>query len=132
MKLIIALVATMIAFSAQANDRKVGNVIAVERQVTNLYDSCLRTVTGDITKEQTFFFCTINYLKSPLEVSVTKGGLIRYNSNGCNVDADAGNGVLVMTFGKAKGTSDYATAKSCLQAALQNANSVNVLVYTME
>ncbi len=132
MKLIFALVATLIAFSAQANDRKVGNVIAVERQVTGLYENCLSNIASDVTKEQSVFFCTINYMKSPLEVPVSKGGMIRFRDDRCQVDADAGNGVLMISFGRLKGTSDFATAKTCLQRALQNANSVNVLVYTME
>lgn len=132
MKLIFVLVATLIAFSAQANDRKLGNVIAIERQVTGLYDSCLSNVTSDITTEQSFFICNISYLKSPLEVSATKNGAIRFADNNCAVNADAANGFLIMTFGKATGSSDFATAKSCLQQALKNNNSVDVLVYSVE
>ncbi|MDG0816894.1 hypothetical protein [Bdellovibrio svalbardensis] len=133
MKLIFALVATLIAFSAQANDRKIGNVIAVERQITNLYENCLSNISTDVSKEQTFFYCNISYLKSPLEMPVTKGGVIRFNDQRCRVDAEAGNGVLILSFGRAKGSvSDFATAKTCLQRALQNSNSVSVLVYTME
>ncbi|AZZ35555.1 hypothetical protein CIK05_01640 [Bdellovibrio sp. qaytius] len=130
MKLIFALTATLIAFSAQANDRKIGNVIAVERQITNIYDSCLSKVSGDTSKDQDFFICTINFLKTPTEMAITKGGLIRLVDSNCKVYGDAANGALLITFGKAQGLSDFAAAKNCLaQATLK---PVNVNVYTVE
>lgn len=132
MKFIFAVAATMIAFSAQANDRKIGNVIAVERQITNIYDTCLSNVKTDITKEQTFFFCSFSFKKSALEMPVTEGGLIRFTDSKCHVEADAENGIFFLTFGKVKGTSDFATAKNCLALATQNKNSVNAIVYTIE
>ncbi|QDK36683.1 hypothetical protein [Bdellovibrio sp. NC01] len=132
MKLIFALAATLIAFSAHAEDRKIGNVIAVERQVPNMYDTCVKNVTGDTSKEQSFYFCAINFLKSPLETSSSKGGVIRYKEANCRVDGEVANGVLLITFGRESGNTDYATAKGCLQRALNQPNNMSFVVYTIE
>ena len=39
---------------------------------------------------------------------------------------------MFMTFGKAKGTSNFATAKNCLAQAIDNNTAINVNVYTIE
>lgn len=134
MKLILAIAATLVAFSARASDHKLGNVIAVEREITNIYDTCLQSLMGDTSKDQSFFYCGFSYLKSSTEVPVTKGGMIRFSDDRCRVDADAANGFMSITFGRAAqgSTTNLETAKVCLQRALQNQNSVKVLVYTME
>lgn len=132
MKLFIAVAATLIAFTAQANDRKLGNVIAVERQITNIYDKCLSKVSSDTTKDSSFFICSFNFLKSSTETQIAKKIVVNYITNDCRVDAEAVNGFMFMTFGKAKGSSNFATAKNCLAQAVDNNTAVNVNVYTIE
>ena len=132
MRLFIAVAATLIAFTAQANDRKLGNVIAVERQITNLYDNCLSKISSDTTKDSSFFICSYSFLKSSAETQIAKKDVINFVSNDCRVNAEAVNGFIFMTFGKAKGQSNFATAKSCLAQAIDNNTAVNVNVYTIE
>ena len=132
MKLFIAVAATLIAFTAQANDRKLGNVIAVERQITNIYDKCLSKVSSDTTKDSSFFICSFSFLKSSAETQISKKIVLTYATNDCRVNAEAVNGFLFMTFGKAKGSSNFSTAKNCLAQAIDNSTAVNVNVYTIE
>ena len=132
MKLFIAVAATLIAFTAQANDRKLGNVIAVERQITNIYDKCLSKVSSDTTKDSSFFICSFSFLKSSAETQIAKKYVINFATNDCRVNGEAVNGFLFMTFGKANGTSNFATAKNCLAQAIDNNTAVNVNVYTIE
>ena len=132
MKVFALIIASFFAISAQAGDRKVGNVIAVEREITNVYESCVQNITGDTTKQRDIFVCNFSFLKSPNEVSLGKGGVIRYKDDACVVNADTGNGVVLVVFGPAKGTTTLDHAKVCLQRALQNNNSVTAVIYTVE
>lgn len=132
MKLFFVAASLLLAFTAQASDRKIGNVIAVEREIKDVYSTCLKNVTGDTTGSKFFFSCAIKYV-TPGEIPVTKGRAFRLHDEHCSVNADfANSGVLFVTFSSAKDTSTYETSKACLQQALTNIASVKTLVYTLE
>lgn len=132
MKIILALALTIFAFSAQATDKKIGNVIAVERQITNIYDSCIETTGKSAQSARPYFICSVKYLQSPHEVAVGKGGVIRFQEQGCSVQADTDGGFLFIVYGKSEGNSDFQTAKACLQSALEKNKTVSAIVYTVE
>ena len=133
MKIIFALVASLMAFSAaHAEDHKVGNVIAVQRDINNLYDTCVKNVVGDVSKTQNSFFCNIKFIKSPTEIPVSRGGVIRFQDDRCQVFGDVEGGFLMIGFGKAQGASSFEQAKVCLQRSLQGRDSTAVLVYTLD
>lgn len=118
-------------FAANA-DTKLGSVIAVERQLNNIYDGCLQNLTGDWQGKHFFFMCGIRYLNPSSELPVTRGGVIRFVDGDCSVDGELANGKLLLTFGHSKAATDLDTAKSCLRRGLTNRDSMKVVVYTIE
>lgn len=132
MKLFFAIASILLAFSAHANDRKIGNIVAVERTITNIYTNCLDNVSQkDTTKPQNFFSCAIK-IAAPSEMPVTKGIVLNLKDNECSVDAESVNGNLFVIFSAAKGMSTFEVAKSCLQKAIVTKGEPKVIVYTVE
>lgn len=113
-------------------DTRLGRVIAVERQLNNIYDNCLQNLRGDIQGKHYFFACGIRYLNPAYELQVDKGGVLRFSEGGCSVDGELGNGALVLTFGNSKTASDLSEAKKCLRRGLTSRDSMKVIVYTIE
>ncbi|MGE5084946.1 MAG: hypothetical protein ACM3MG_01500 [Bacillota bacterium] len=131
MKLIFALVATLIAFSAHATDRKIGNVIAVEREISDVYNRCVEA-TSKMDGERSTFFCAIKYTKSPVEMALPGRAPLMYEDGSCVVSSELGNGNILFTFGKKSGSSDFAGAKECLAKAIASKGTIKTLVYTIE
>lgn len=131
MKLIFALVATMIAFSAHAADTKIGNVIAVEREIPDVFNLCV-TNTTKIEGEHSFYSCAIKYTKSSIEMALPGRSPLMYNEGNCAVNAELGNGNILFTYGKKSGTSDFNSAKECLSKAIASKGALKVIVYTIE
>ncbi len=131
MKLFFVLASLLLAFSAQAGDRKIGNVIAVEREITDIYDTCLKAVDGDTSKPKSFFSCGIKYVGAG-ELPVSKGRVLKLVDERCNVWGDSMNGVILITFAGAGNTSSFETSRACLERATTPNNSVKVVVYTHE
>lgn len=131
MKTVIALIALMGAFSAHAADRKIGNVIMIERDIDNVYDRCISSLDQNLTKTN-YNFCAIQITKSPAEVLLNKGGGIRYNTSTCTVESDFGNGKMLISFkalGKDAGLDE---AKRCLQNALRGNDDMIATIQTVE
>ncbi|UOE99835.1 hypothetical protein [Bdellovibrio reynosensis] len=132
MKLFFVVASLLLAFSAQANDRKVGNVIAVERTISNVYNSCISTIDeADTVKPKTFFSCAIKFTQDG-ELPVTKGRVLNLRDNRCLVEGESVNGMLFITFSAAKGLTPFEVAKGCLQKSLGSRDSVKVVLYTLE
>ena len=121
----------MVAFSTQAADKKLGHVIAVEREINNLYQTCLNSVNQDAEKTASFFSCSIRTLKDN-ELSLTSRGFIRENNEKCQTNADVKNGNILITFGLTKGSSTLNEAKDCLAQALLKNDSLKLSVFTVE
>lgn len=130
--MLLVLTATLIAITAQANDRKLGNVIAVERQITNIFDNCLNKVTSDTTKDSSFYVCSYSFLKSPTEIQFGKKKAMNFSSKDCAVSAEFINGFVFITFGVANGQSNFATAKNCLAKSINNNTPVDINIYSVE
>lgn len=130
MKLYVFVVSMLFAFSAHAGDRKVGNVIAVEREISNVYNTCLSQVE-DTTGSKSFFSCGIKYVTDG-ETPVSKGRVLKLMDDKCSVVGETMSGVLFITFSSAQERSTFEVARMCLEKALLAKNSVKVIVYTIE
>ncbi|KHD89774.1 MAG: hypothetical protein OM95_01495 [Bdellovibrio sp. ArHS] len=131
MKLFFVVASMLLAFSAQANDRKIGNVIAVERDIHDVNATCLKNISGDTSKPQSFFSCGIKYIAEG-EIPVSKGRAFKLVDESCQVYGETINGVLLITFGTAKGSSTFEASRACLARSLATKDSVKVVVYTLE
>lgn len=131
MKIAFVLISMLLAFSVQAADRKVGTVIGVEREIPDVYSTCLKNVSGDTSKPKSFFSCAIKYVDDG-ELPVTKGRAFRLTDDRCSVHGDLTNGVLFITFTGAKNPSSFEVSRGCLERSLPNNASVKAIVYTLE
>lgn len=131
MKLFFAIASLLVAFSAQASDRKVGNIIAVEREISDLYNTCLKNVSGATDKPQSFFSCAIKFTTDG-ELPVTKGRVLKLMDERCQVVGEAMNGVVLITFSGTKSPSTFETSRACLERSLSAKDFVKVIVYTLE
>ncbi|KYG63356.1 hypothetical protein [Bdellovibrio bacteriovorus] len=131
MKLFFVVASMLLAFSAQANDRKVGNVIAVEREINDVNATCLKNVSGETDKPQSFFSCAIKYTAAG-EIPVSKGRAFRLDDERCQVYGETMNGVLLITFGTKERSSTFEASRACLGRSLAAKDSVKVVVYTLE
>lgn len=127
-----ALVLLSILFSLQAHaDKKIGNVIAVEREISDVYNRCLRNMTTATSEPRSLFSCTIKYARDG-EWPVSRGRVLKMVDAQCSVTADHANGSLVLTFTGAKNPSTFESAKNCLQKSLTEADTLSVILYTLE
>ncbi|WP_413582587.1 hypothetical protein [Bdellovibrio sp. HCB288] len=132
MKLFIALLATLVAFSAQAADQKLGNVILVEREIPNPYELCVKNVIDKTDKKQNSFYCVIKYTKASMEMPVGKSSPITYSKEHCKVRSEIGNGNMMIGFGPEKVAVDFETARACLLEGLTAHGRLTVKVMTIE
>ncbi|WP_413575860.1 hypothetical protein ACLVWU_15885 [Bdellovibrio sp. HCB290] len=132
MKLFIALLATVVAFSAQAADQKLGNVILVEREIPNPYELCVKNVIDKTDKKQSSFYCVIKYTKASIETPVGRTSPITYVKENCKVRSETGNGNMMLAFGTEKEAVDFETARACLLEGLTAHGRLTVKVMTIE
>ncbi|AHI04957.1 hypothetical protein BDW_02235 [Bdellovibrio bacteriovorus W] len=130
MKSLVFAIATLIGLSAFAADTKLGNVVAIEREVSGIYEKCLEKVE-DTTGERSFFSCAFRYA-ADTEVQFSKGTAIRLMNEECSVAGDALNGTLLITFSQRAATSNFAQARTCLQKALEKQPNVKVKLFSIE
>jgi len=135
MKVLVTLATLLFAFSVHAADRKVGNVIAIERDVTNIYDSCMSTVTPDptTTKSSDTYSCFVKSPMNPNDTPLTRAHFLKNVGSDCDVEGDIENGSLLITFNTSADTSSYADSQACLKRALDVINdSTKIILYTVE
>lgn len=131
MKVLFVLASLCIAVSAQAADKKLGNVIAIERELPNLSEACIKNVISDITKPSSFFSCAVKFTAGA-ETPVSKGTIFKMVDNNCSVVGEAINGTLLVTFAGAKNSSTFEASRACLETALADKEPVKVFLYTVE
>ncbi len=131
MKFFFAIASLLVAFSAQAADRKVGNVVAVEREISDLYNTCLKEIQDLTDRPQNFFSCAIKYTTDG-ELPVSRGRVLRLKDERCQVVGETINGVLMITFSGAKTPSTFEASRACLAKALSEKDFIKVIVYTLE
>ena len=127
----LVLLSLLLGLSAQANDVKLGNVIAVEREITNIYETCLENVNADTSKPARMFLCSYRFTKNN-EIGMTKGRAFLLKNDQCDVHAEVMNGSLLVSFATPRPTSDFEVSKECLATALRNSPPVKSLIYAVE
>ena len=131
MKAIILLASLLGAISVHAADKKVGNMIMIERDVDNVYDRCVATLK-DEDRDKKLQFCYLQITKSPVEVMLNREGGIRYKTPNCKVDSDFGNGKMLIFFEALSKDAKLADAKRCLQNAVNENSDIVVTIQTVE
>ncbi len=127
----LIILSLLIGFSAHAHDVKLGNVIAVEREITNIYETCLQHVNTDTSKPARMFLCSYRFTKTN-EIGMTKGRAFVLKNDQCDVHAEVMNGSLLVSFATSRPTSNYEISKECLATAIRNSPPVKSLIYAVE
>lgn len=130
-KVFFILVALTVGVGAQAGDRKIGNVVAVEREISDIYNTCLKKADSDTSKPQSFFSCSIKYIVDG-EIAVSSGRMIKLIDDKCSVIGEAINGTLIITYASAQKPSSFESSRTCLERALIAKDPLKLLVYTIE
>ena len=131
MKTIILAATLAFAFSAHAADTRLGTVVAVQRQVDNLYSTCIANVNNDITKPSAFFACIIPVAKQN-ELSITTSRFVHEFNTRCQTEGTLQNGKILITFGVTDQEASFDQAKTCLAQGLMKNNSVTATIYTVD
>lgn len=131
MKTVLFVVAMVIGLSAHAGDRKVGNIIAVEREISDIYTICLKKTGADTSKPQDFFSCGFKYV-SEGEIAVSSGRFLKLSDDTCSVIGESINGALLITYSGTKKPSTFETSRACLEKAITAQGSVKMMVFTVE
>ncbi|MNJ92651.1 hypothetical protein D3C87_103250 [compost metagenome] len=132
MKALILFVGLFVAFTANAADRKVGNVIVVERDIDNVYANCLQEMDKNKKDPSYFFSCAIKITKHSGEVLLNKGPGFRLRNDNCKVDSEFGNGKMIIMFATAKDLSTLEESKACLREAVNQNPDMVATVQTVE
>ncbi len=143
--LVTILVTLTSALSVHAADRKLGNLILVERDIENIYTDCMKTISTstkalknkkqkeDPKQEiQKYFFCTIQVTQHPAEVMVNKGIAFFNRSKECQVESLFGNGKLLISFSTEKKDATPEDAKRCLRNTINANPDVIATIQTIE
>lgn len=131
MKSVIFVLAMMVGLTVHAGDRKIGNVIAVEREISDIYTTCLKKTDADTSKPQTFFSCGFKYIVDG-EIAVNSGRVVKLIDDKCSVIGEAINGTLIITYASAQKPSTFEASRMCLERALTAKDSLKMMVYTIE
>lgn len=118
--------------ASQGADRKLGNVILVEREIQDIYSTCLKNMDSPTDKPQNFFSCSMKYITAG-EWPVSSGIAFRLINEKCSVIGEALKGTLLITFATSRSPSSFEGARDCLNRAISNLKDpVKSLVYTVE
>ncbi|WP_413290423.1 hypothetical protein [Bdellovibrio sp. HCB337] len=123
-----------LAVNAQAADRKIANMIAVERSIDNVYQACVDQVPAD-DMDSNLFSCKFSTAKTALDFTAGTQSLLAVMDADCTVEASVQNSVVLVLFSSHTGKKDFAGAKACLQRAVsasKNKDSFKFYVYTLE
>lgn len=135
MKGIVFFLVMAVGFVANAGDRKLGTVVAVEREVSDVYETCLKKTDTDGNKPKPFYSCSFKYIQDG-EMALTSGRIVTLIDDRCSVLGEALNGNVIMTYSSTEKASGFESARTCLARALARAlagkDSVKMLVYTVE
>lgn len=120
--------------NAQGTDRKIGNLIAVERTIDNVYQTCIDQFTTP-TSDSDFYSCKFEAKKTAIDFAPSTKRLLTLSSPACSLEGFLQNSVILVIIEVKSAKSKLATAKACLQEALNasaNKNSFKFEMYTLE
>lgn len=122
------------ATPAHASDKKIGNVIAVERTLHDVYQSCIDQMKV-AEAESTFASCALNSKKTSADFSFGTQKILGYTKNSCSVEALVAAGVVLVTFQNTAAKATVEDSKLCLRKALDasaNKDSFKFMAFTVE
>ena len=133
MKLAFVLISLLIGFSASAADRKIGNVIVVERDIENTFNRCIEDLNRKpISPNAQWLSCFLTVTKNQGEILLNKGGAFRLNTTRCDVDSEFGGTGLMINFQAKGANSTRQDAINCLRTAVDQNQDVIATVQTIE
>ncbi len=122
------------AVDVQAADKKIGNLIAVERSIDNIYNTCADQFTAPTT-DSSFFSCKFDAKKNSADITPAAQRLLSLSTPTCEVDGYVQNSVVLVLIQIKSTHVNQASAKACLQQALdasKNKDSFKFIMYTIE
>lgn len=131
--LTLALALTAVT-TAHAADRKIGNVIAVERTIDDVYQTCVDQLK-DSASDSTFAACKFDAKKSNADFSQGTQRVLGLMKDGCEVEGLVQSGVVLVTFRATTPKATLEDTKACLRKAIDastNKDSFKFIVYTIE
>jgi|GEM_PF-1425607 hypothetical protein len=131
MKLAFVFLSLLIGFSASAADRKIGNVIVVERDIENVFSRCMEDLNRKPPKAQ-WLTCFLVVTKNQGEILLNKGGAFRLTNPRCEVDSEFGGTGLMINFQAKGANATREDSINCLRTALQQNQEIIATVQTIE
>jgi hypothetical protein len=135
MKWIATLALVLVSMQAVAEDRRLGPVVAVERDIPNVFQACVDKVKLDPKNPTTIFSCTFPVTKNKAEFSVGQQNLLNLYKEGCSVEGTVQGTTLLIMFGTNPGRTNFESAKVCLRKALDaspDGDRLKFIVYSVE
>ena len=132
---ILALICSLgFVVSAQAADRKLGNVIAVERTLENIYQGCIDQVKPE-DSPMALYSCSFDPKTNTADFAAGRTNLLNMNKDGCMVEGVLQNSVVHIMFQGRSAKANFADAKACLRKAIDaspNKDSFKYTIFTIE
>lgn len=103
---------------ANGGVKKLGNVIAVEKELTNVYADCMKYFTETPKNPSQEFYCVVPVAQKAADVVVSQGHAFHYKTDKCQVDGEMAPRNVLISFGSPKAAISFEVASSCLSEAL--------------
>jgi hypothetical protein len=141
MKMHISVLALALSFTAavktQAADRKIGNLIVVERSIDNVYQACVDQFETKKATEATavFYSCTFETKKTNADIAPATQRVLKLSNPGCEVEGFLQNSIILVSIQIKTANPSIAAARSCVQQAINaspNKDSFKFITYTIE
>jgi len=131
MTLVLALTSVT---TAHAADRKLGNVVAVERTVEDVYQTCVDQLK-DHKGDTPFASCKFDVKKTNADFTQGMNRVLGLFKNGCEVEGYVQNGAILVTFLANGDNATLSDSKACLRKAIDasvNGDKFKFIVFTVE
>jgi hypothetical protein len=115
--------------NAQA-DEDVGHLVLVEREITNVYDRCLKTLSPSVDRQS--HLCGMKIIKDPYERLYLIGRAYTYRVGYCDVFGEFGTGSLMLFFQSHKPNSNQQDDLNCLRDSLELPTRIIATIQTLE
>lgn len=121
-------------FTAQAADRKLGNMIAVERTIPHIYQSCVDQATSE-KNPINLYSCKFEATNNKMELAPGTHRFLTLDTEDCTVEATLKNSIILVMFRSQSSGGSFSSAKSCLRQAIDSStdkDNFKYIVYTLE
>lgn len=130
MKWLVTALTLFLALNVHAADRKLGNVVAVEREITNIYQTCMNQL--DPKDQGPYYTCKISAVQNDKELALSNKNILFLNDPTCVVEGGLQNSSIFIMYNSADLKADPAISKNCLRKSLGSSDSLKMIVYTLE